>query len=77
MPRSYWIAHPTELAFISALSPEGIGQVLLMAECWPPGLYAIQTHRHTLSTTGPHDRHWGHAVKDRDGNVWIESGPRE
>jgi hypothetical protein len=36
---SYWIAHPAETAFISALTPEGIGQLLRMAEGWPIGRY--------------------------------------
>ncbi len=77
MPRSYWIAHPTELRFISALSPEGVGQVLMVAERWPAGVYVIWTHRGESSPTEQEDRHWGQVVKDADGTVWIESGPDE
>ncbi len=77
MPRCYWIEHPFELAFISAFSPEGVGQVLLMAVPWPAGLYAMWTHGDAPSTMGQDDRRWGRAVKDGDGTVWIESGPDE
>jgi hypothetical protein len=34
---SYWITHPVEQCFISALSPEGVGQLLPIAERWPAG----------------------------------------
>ncbi len=77
MPRSYWIAHPTERGFISARSPEGVGQVLMMAERWPAGLYAMWTHGEAPSPTEREDRHWGQVVKDADGNVWIEAAPSQ
>ena len=70
MATSYWIAHPTEWGFISAFSPEGVGQLLILAEGWPAGLYIISTHRHTASPMGQ-DVHWGHVVKDRNGDVRI------
>jgi hypothetical protein len=69
---SYWIAHPVQTAFISALSPEGIGQLLRIAEGWPIGRYLIRRHRHGVSPAGPDHRPWGHAVKERDGEVRIE-----
>src|SRR5215470_12765185 len=69
---SYWIAHPVQTAFISALSPEGIGQLLGIAEGWPIGRYLIRRHRHGVAPTGPDHRPWGHAVKERDGEVRIE-----
>ena len=69
---SYWIAHPTERAFISALSPEGVAQLLEVAERWPPGRYYIRRHHHGVSPPGAEDRPWGHAIKDRDGRVRIE-----
>jgi hypothetical protein len=69
---SYWIAHPDETAFISALSPEGVGHSLMTAEGWPVGRYLIRVHWHGISPTVPDDRPWGYAVKDRDGEVRIE-----
>jgi hypothetical protein len=74
---SYWITHPVEQCFISALSPEGIGQLLLIAERWPAGRYVIWEHRHAESPAGLEDRRWGHAVKDGDGRVRIETSGRE
>jgi hypothetical protein len=70
--RSYWIAHPTDHGFISALSPEGVGQLLMNAEEWPAGRYTIRAHRHASFSTGQNDSCWGHAQKDADGKVWIE-----
>src|SRR5262249_43384054 len=69
---SYWIAHPAETAFISALTPEGIGQLLRIAEGWPIGRYLIRRHRHDGSPAGPDHRPWGHAIKKGDGEVRIE-----
>jgi hypothetical protein len=68
----YWIAHPAETAFISALAPEGIGQLLMLAEGWPVGQYPIRLHRHGVSPTGADHRPWGHAIKGGDGRVRIE-----
>lgn len=70
---SYWIAHPAATAFISALTPEGIGQLLRIAEGWPVGRYLIRRHRPDASPAGPGDRPWGHAVKEGDGEVRIEA----
>jgi hypothetical protein len=70
---SYWITHPIEQCFISALSPEGVGQLLLIAERWPAGRYVIREHRHAESPAGHQDRRWGHAEKDGDGSVRIET----
>lgn len=70
---SYWIEHPAETAFISALSPEGIGQLLRIAEGWPIGRYLIRRHRPGVSPAGPDHRPWGHAVKEGDGEVRIEA----
>jgi hypothetical protein len=70
MATSYWIAHPTEKGFISALSPEGVGQLLILAEGWPAGLYIILQHWHTTSPMGQ-DLRWGHVVKDGNGVVRI------
>ena len=61
---SYWIAHPDETAFISALSPEGVGHSLMTAEGWPVGRYLLRVHWHGISPTVPDDRPWGYAVKD-------------
>jgi hypothetical protein len=58
---SYWIAHSTEQSFISALTPEGVGQLLMIAKDWPAGLYIIRVHCHSPSPTGQNDRRWGHA----------------
>jgi hypothetical protein len=69
---SYWIAHSTEQSFISAITPEGVGQLLLIAENWAAGMYTIRVHRHSPSRAAQDARCWGHAVKDRDGNVLIE-----
>jgi hypothetical protein len=38
----YWILHPTELAFIWALTPEGVGQLLMISRRWPAGRHLIQ-----------------------------------
>jgi hypothetical protein len=74
---SYWIAHPTDMAFISALSPEGVGQLLIMAERWPIGRYLIGKHHHGRSPAGPEeDQLWGYAIKDGEGRVWIETSSR-
>ena len=69
---SYWIAHPIERCFISALSPEGVGELLLISERWPAGRYVIREHRHAAPSAGQSDRRWGHAEKDDDGSVRIE-----
>jgi hypothetical protein len=69
---SYWITHPAATAFISALTPEGIGQLLRIAEGWPIGRYPIRRDRHDGSPTGPEQGPWGHAIKERDEAVRIE-----
>ena len=69
---SYWIAHPTDTSFISALTPEGMGQLLRIAERWPAGRYIIRRHRHADPPAEPDHLAWGHAIKDRDGGVRIE-----
>lgn len=71
---SYWIAHPVERAFISALHPEGIGQLLVMDRRWPAGRYPIHRHQTGGAQTGPDQRPWGHAVKDSEGAVRVEPG---
>ena len=65
---TYWINHPTDEAFISAFSPEGVAQVLMVAERWTAGRYLVREHHHT----GTPDRPWGYVVKDVGGDVWIE-----
>jgi hypothetical protein len=69
---SYWITHPTESAFISAFSPEGVGQFLMVAGDWPAGRYVIREHRPgALAATGG-DLAWGYAHKDISRDVRIE-----
>jgi hypothetical protein len=68
---SYWIAHPTIPSFISAFSPEGVGQLLLVAADWPAGLYIIHEY-HRISSLVERNLHWGQAVKDENGSVWID-----
>jgi hypothetical protein len=70
MAASYWIEHPTEHSFISALSPDGVEQLLILADNWPRSLYIIREHRIT-SPPDEQDVRWGYAVKDRDGYVQI------
>jgi hypothetical protein len=74
---SYWITHPVEQCFISALSPEGVGQLLRIAERWPAGRYVIREHWHAESPAGLKDRRWGHAEKDDDGRVRIGASGSE
>ncbi len=69
---SYWIAHPAATAFISALTPDGIGQLLGMSDRWPVGRYVIRKYRHGAAPVGPDPGPWGYAVKDRSGTVRIE-----
>jgi hypothetical protein len=69
---TYWIAHPTESAFISAFSPEGVGQVLLISRRWPTGRYLIREYRRGASPTADADRAWGYAVKESGGDVLLE-----
>jgi hypothetical protein len=69
---SYWIAHPTESSFISALSPEGVGHSLMISRCWPAGRYLIREHRHGVSPMADGDRAWGFAIKDISGDVLLE-----
>jgi hypothetical protein len=71
MSPSYWIIHPWRDALISAMSPEGVAQVLEMAGDWPAGAYEIRLHRHGSGPGDGFDRAWGRAVKD-GGDVWIE-----
>jgi hypothetical protein len=72
---SYWIAHPTATAFISALYPDGVGQMLTIAEDWPVGRYLIREHHPGDSPTAGDDRPWGRAIKDGAGQVRIEPAP--
>jgi hypothetical protein len=72
MSTAYWIAHPCRSGFISALWPEGVGQLLGSAEDWPAGAYAIRIHGHRQSEAADGDRVWGIAMKDARGDVWIE-----
>ena len=69
---SYWIAHPTATAFIAALSQDGVGQLLTIAEDWPVGRYVIREHDPGGSPTAGDDRPWGCATKDGAGHVRIE-----
>jgi hypothetical protein len=69
---SYWIAHPDATAFISALTPEGIGEPLGMSDRWPVGRYVIRLSRNGGPPTGPDQCPWGHAIKEKDGAVRIE-----
>ena len=69
---SYWIAHPTATAFISALDPDGVGQMLTIAEDWPVGRYVIREHHPGGSPTAGDDRIWGCATKDGAGHIRIE-----
>ncbi len=68
---SYWIAHPTATAFISALDPDGVGPMLTIAEDWPVGRYVIREHHPGGSPTAGADRPWGRAIKDGGGHVQI------
>jgi hypothetical protein len=68
---SYWITHPTESAFISAFSPEGVGQFLMVAEGWPAGRYVIREQRPGERAAGGGPA-WGYAHKDVGGDVRIE-----
>ena len=72
---SYWIAHPTATAFISALDPDGVGPMLTIAEDWPVGRYVIREHHPGGSPTAGDDRPWGCAIKDGAGQVRIEPAP--
>jgi hypothetical protein len=69
---SYWIAHPTESSFISALSPEGVSQFLMISRRWPAGRNLIREHHHGASPTSDGDRAWGVAMKDISGGVRFE-----
>jgi hypothetical protein len=69
---TYWISHPTEMAFSAAFSPEGVGQLLMVSERWPAGQYVIRAHRPDGPSPERDDVPWGQAVKDPAGNVWIE-----
>jgi hypothetical protein len=73
MATSYWIAHPTAPGFISAFSPEGVGQFLMIARDWPPGRYVIRQYRGGCRESKEGDACWGHATKDGNGNVWIDA----
>ncbi len=72
---TYWITHPTDSAFISAHSPEGVGQLLRVADRWAAGRYLIREHVPGGSPAAGDDRPWGCAIKDRVGSVWIEPIP--
>jgi hypothetical protein len=69
---SYWITHPDGSAFISAFSPEGVGQVLLIAERWPADRYLIREHRPRDLAMAGGDRPWGYALKDVAGDVLVQ-----
>jgi hypothetical protein len=72
---SYWIAHPTATAFISALDPDGVGQMLTIAEDWPVGRYVVREHHADGSPTAGDDRPWGCAIKDGAGPIRIVPDP--
>jgi hypothetical protein len=72
---SYWIAHPTATAFISALDPDGVGPLLTIAEAWPVGRYVFREHHDGRSPTAGDDRPWGCAIKDGAGHVRIVPDP--
>jgi hypothetical protein len=72
---SYWIAHPTATAFIAALDPDGVGQLLELAADWPVGRYVIREHHPGGSPTAGDDRPWGRATKEGAGHVRIEPDP--
>jgi hypothetical protein len=69
---TYWINHPAELAFISAFSPEGVGQSLMVAERWPAGRYVIREHRPGELAAAGGGPAWGYAHKDVSRDVRIE-----
>jgi hypothetical protein len=69
---SYWIAHPSQSAFISAFSPEGVGQFLMISGRWPAGRYIIRMHRHGRSSSEAGDPAWGYAIKSGNGDVLVE-----
>jgi hypothetical protein len=69
---AYWILHPTESAFIAALSPEGVGEFLMISLRWPAGRYLIREYRHGAPPTAGGDRVWGFATKDISGDVRLE-----
>ncbi len=72
---TYWIAYPTNSAFISAHSPEGVGQLLMVADRWAAGRYLIREHLPGGAPAAGDDHPWGYAIKDGVGNVWIEPIP--
>jgi hypothetical protein len=72
---TYWIAHPTDSAFISAHSPEGVGELLRIADRWAAGRYAIREHLPGGSLPAGDGHPWGYAIKDTVGNVRIEPIP--
>jgi hypothetical protein len=69
---SYWITHPTQSAFISAFSPEGVGQFLMISGRWPAGRYIIRMHGYGLSSSEVGDPAWGYAIKRSNGDVLVE-----
>jgi hypothetical protein len=72
---SYWIAHPTATAFISALYPAGVGQMLSIAEDWPAGRYVVREHHPNGFPTAGDDRPLGCAIKDQAGHIRIAPDP--
>ena len=72
---SYWIAHPTATAFISALDPDGVGPMLTIAEDWPVGRYVIREYHPGGSLMAGDDRPWGCAIKDGGKPVQIVPDP--
>src|SRR5262249_18915004 len=56
---TYWIAHPTESAFISAFTPEGVGEFLMISRRWPAGRYVVREHRPGAAPPAVGDRVWG------------------
>jgi hypothetical protein len=71
---SYWISHPNQCAFISAFSPEAVGQFLMISGRWPAGHYTIRTHGHARSSSEAGDPPWGYAIKGGNGDVLVECG---
>jgi hypothetical protein len=72
---SYWINHPTETGFISATSPEGVAQLLMLDVRWPAGLYVVNEYRQASPPSDEHYRRWGTATKRPDGQCTLDPDP--
>jgi hypothetical protein len=68
----YCIVHPSQPAFISAFSPEGVGQFLMTSGNWPAGRYVIRMRVHGPTSSDASDPVWGYAIKDSNGDVLVE-----